>query len=76
MPAISSGIFGFPKELCATILFKVAIDFLRSQKNTSLTCIRFTNFDKPTVNVFRMHAESLANEPGLKVELSEQKSTL
>lgn len=29
IPAISSGIFGFPKEECAKIMFDVALEFLR-----------------------------------------------
>ncbi|KXJ27279.1 uncharacterized protein LOC110236553 [Exaiptasia diaphana] len=75
LPAISSGIFGFPKDLCAKILFTVAIDFLSSEENTSLTCVRFTNFDEPTVSVFKRHAQTLANKPGLVVELSENEKS-
>ena len=50
IPAISSGIFGFPKRLCAKILFDVAETFARERKDDStkreyLKEVRFTNFD-------------------------------
>lgn len=53
MPAVSSGIFGFPKPLCATIMFDTAREFAEEHSgNTSLKEIRFTNFDQATVDVF------------------------
>ncbi|CDW75525.1 UNKNOWN [Stylonychia lemnae] len=55
VPAISSGIFGFPRNLCAQILFDAAEEFCyqNQQDSTSLRYVRFTNFDKPTVDVFQ-----------------------
>ena len=52
MPAISSGIFGFPKDRCADILLQTTVDFLRSNEKTFLRTIRFCNFDKPTCSIF------------------------
>jgi O-acetyl-ADP-ribose deacetylase (regulator of RNase III) len=60
IPAISSGIFGFPKPLCAKVLFKAAEDFalnikasgLDPQEAVKLRRIRFTNFDTETTTVF------------------------
>lgn len=53
LPAISSGIFGFPKPLCAQIMFEVAIAFAKERgSSTTLREIRFTNFDEATVNIF------------------------
>lgn len=52
MPAISSGIFGFPKPLCAEILIDTALAFAVAHPDTPLREIRFTNFDQPTVEVF------------------------
>mmetsp|Transcript_38599 Transcript_38599/g.62535 ORF Transcript_38599/g.62535 Transcript_38599/m.62535 type:complete len:342 (-) Transcript_38599:358-1383(-) len=52
LPAISSGIFGFPKDLCAEILFDVAIKFAASHTESSVREIRFCNFDAPTVRYF------------------------
>ena len=46
MPAISSGIFGFDKELCARVLFDESERFVRAHGDTSLVEIRFTNFDQ------------------------------
>jgi len=52
LPAISSGIFGFPKDLCAKIMFSNVIAFCAKHPDTSLKEIRFTNFDYLTVNIF------------------------
>ena len=60
IPAISSGIFGFPKPLCAQVLFKAAEDFALNIKASGLDPleavklrrIRFTNFDTETTTVF------------------------
>jgi len=51
IPAISSGIFNFPKDLCAKILFQTAIDFCEGNPKT-VNEIRFTNFDAKTVEIF------------------------
>ena len=45
VPAISSGIFGFPKARCAKILFSAALESFRSEPNSSVQLVRFTNFD-------------------------------
>jgi O-acetyl-ADP-ribose deacetylase (regulator of RNase III) len=52
MPAISSGIFGFPKDRCAEILLQAALDFCAGHPNSPLREIRFTLIDDPTVEVF------------------------
>jgi len=53
LPAISSGIFGFPKEKCATVMFEMVRAYAKeNQGKTSLTEIRFTNFDDRTVDIF------------------------
>jgi len=52
LPAISSGIFGFPKDRCAAILVKTALEFCEQYPASSLREIRFTNIDEVTVNVF------------------------
>ena len=58
MPAISSGIFGFPKVLCAKTLFRAAEEFAASraddpEKRFYLKKVRFTNFDQETVGIFQ-----------------------
>ncbi len=51
-PAISAGIFGFPKERCAKILIDTAVKFLNQNPNTSIEEIRFCLYDEPTLNAF------------------------
>jgi O-acetyl-ADP-ribose deacetylase (regulator of RNase III) len=49
IPAISSGIFGFPKPLCAKTFFKAIEDFWikmnEDEEKLLLKEIRLTNFD-------------------------------
>ena len=52
LPAISSGIFGFPKDRCAEILLQAARDFCAERPDSPLREIRFTLIDDPTVEVF------------------------
>src|SRR5437588_245818 len=52
LPAISSGIFGFPKDRCAAILLQAARDFCAEHPDSPLREIRFTLIDDPTVAVF------------------------
>lgn len=52
MPAISSGLFGFPKSLCAEILVDAAVDWFAQHPDTTLRELRFTNIDGATVEVF------------------------
>jgi len=60
LPAISSGIFGFPKEKCATIMFDMAISYVKEKKGkTGLQEIRFTNFDDKTVELFDKECKKL-----------------
>ncbi|MCC6729611.1 MAG: macro domain-containing protein [Chthonomonadales bacterium] len=53
LPAISSGIFGFPKERCAEILLTEARRHFAEGADTRLRTIRFCLFDEPTVRAFR-----------------------
>ena len=59
LPAISSGIFGYPKELCAEICLKTAIRFYEHRPNSSVRLIRFTNIDTETVSIFHRTAVTL-----------------
>lgn len=49
MPAISSGIFGYPKRECAESLLGTAVEWIRTRKQTKLERIRFINIDEETV---------------------------
>lgn len=52
LPAISAGIFGFPKERCASILLDTAREFCEKHPDSSLREIRFVLFDEPTFQAF------------------------
>lgn len=53
MPAVSSGIFGFPKKACAKILIDTAIRFWSEHPDTTLEHIRMVNIDEPTFTYFK-----------------------
>jgi putative ATPase len=53
LPAISSGIFGYPKEDCAEVFFEVVPQYIREHKTTNLHVVRLSNFDYPTTAIFR-----------------------
>ncbi len=55
-PAISSGIFGFPKDLCAKVFFDTLVDYF-SKKSTSIELVRLTNIDEETSRIFKEEAE-------------------
>ena len=52
IPAISSGIFGFPKDRCANILLDESVKFLQNNK-TPLETIEFCIIDDETVFHFK-----------------------
>jgi O-acetyl-ADP-ribose deacetylase (regulator of RNase III) len=52
LPAISSGIFGYPKPRCAVVLFDSVIEWLNTHQDSTVKEVRFTNFDDVTVNTF------------------------
>jgi O-acetyl-ADP-ribose deacetylase len=54
IPAISSGIFGFPKDKCAKILVQESERFLKQNNNTSpIDIIEFCIYDNETLDCFR-----------------------
>jgi O-acetyl-ADP-ribose deacetylase (regulator of RNase III) len=53
MPAISSGIFGFPKERCADILVGNSYGFLTQKPESSLELVEFCVFDGETAGHFK-----------------------
>jgi O-acetyl-ADP-ribose deacetylase (regulator of RNase III) len=52
IPAISSGIFGFPKDRCAEILIRESAGYLKENPKTSLKEINICLFDDETVKIF------------------------
>jgi O-acetyl-ADP-ribose deacetylase (regulator of RNase III) len=59
MPAISSGIFGFPKDRCSKILVHESVRFLKENKETTLHTIEFCIFDDTTLSYFKKEFEKL-----------------
>jgi O-acetyl-ADP-ribose deacetylase (regulator of RNase III) len=59
MPAISSGIFGFPKDRCAEILVKEAVHYIKEHPGSSLEVIEFCVFDDETAGYFRKEFERI-----------------
>ena len=51
MPAISTGIYGFPKERAARIIFSV-IEAYFAENSSELKTVKLVLFDQPTVDVF------------------------
>lgn len=59
MPAISSGIFGFPKDRCAMILVKESIYYIQEYPENSLEVIEFCVFDDQTAGYFKKEFEKI-----------------
>lgn len=70
IPAISSGIFGYPKDLCANVLIASTLEFIDAHTFTSLKEIRFTNFDQETVMIVKN--ELIKASEGLNRQISQR----
>jgi O-acetyl-ADP-ribose deacetylase (regulator of RNase III) len=52
LPAISTGIFGFPKERAARIILGEIYNYLSQNSESRLEIVRLTLFDQGTLDVF------------------------
>jgi O-acetyl-ADP-ribose deacetylase (regulator of RNase III) len=52
LPAISSGIFGFPKQRCAEILLSTARDWLEAHPDSPVAQVDMINIDEETASIF------------------------
>ena len=52
-PAISTGIFGFPKERCAEIMKRTVMEYFRVTKSTSIERVYICLYDERTLDIFR-----------------------
>ena len=52
MPAISTGIFGFPKERAAKIIFETLETYFRENGSSGLEVIKLVLFDQSTADAF------------------------
>lgn len=58
LPAISTGIFGFPKDRAAHILLQAVADHWQAQPAGSLREVHVTLIDEPTLRVFATEFEA------------------
>lgn len=58
-PALSSGIFGFPKEHCAQILTATAAQYLREHGDGPVAQIDFVLYDEITAALFEQALQAL-----------------
>jgi O-acetyl-ADP-ribose deacetylase (regulator of RNase III) len=52
LPAISTGIFGFPKERAARVIFHAIQHYFDQNPDSNLQTVRLTLYDQSTVDVF------------------------
>ena len=57
MPGISSGIFCFPKPLCAQVMLRAIREWLSADPESSVNEVNACNIDARTAEVFRKEAE-------------------
>lgn len=51
-PAISTGIFGFPKDRAARLFFETIAAYFKQHKTTTIQLVRITLYDQPTLIAF------------------------
>lgn len=51
-PAISTGIFGFPKDRAAGVIMNATGDYLSQYSDTGIKQVRITLYDQPTIDAF------------------------
>lgn len=66
LPAISTGIFGFPKDRAARIILATILETLRNNPESSLNQVRLTLFDQETLEAFRVGWQEMVEEIGDK----------
>lgn len=61
-PAISTGIFGFPKDRAARVIYQAVHDYFNQNSESGLKDVRTVVFDQPTTDVFQTIWEEFHNE--------------
>jgi O-acetyl-ADP-ribose deacetylase (regulator of RNase III) len=52
LPAISTGIYGFPKDRAAEITFSVMEKYFDENSSSTVRTVKLVLYDQPTVDVF------------------------
>lgn len=58
LPAISTGIFGFPKDRAARVMLEAIRDYFAEHPRSKLDQVRLTLYDQPTLTAFLKEWES------------------
>lgn len=58
LPAISSGIYGCPKDMVAKILINTVVEYLKNQE-TTLETVEFCLFDEDTYRYFKQEFDKI-----------------
>jgi len=61
-PAISTGIFGFPKDRCAKIMLRTAVDYLK--KGSKIERVIFCLYDDETYRIFSEELKRIQSQLG------------
>lgn len=64
LPAISTGIFGFPKDRAAGVILDAVDAFCAQGQGSAVVDIRITLFDQPTVDAFAQAYSVRWSDPG------------
>jgi O-acetyl-ADP-ribose deacetylase len=59
IPAISTGIFGFPKERAAKVIFRALEDYFQNKAASRPGLVRLTLFDEPTLSAFLLEWQAM-----------------
>jgi len=80
IPAISSGIFGFPVSLCAQLIFSAVHDYFKHCLNTGkqgLQRIRLVNWDAPTTSYMQAEFDfiTMTSLPSLECDICQDSNS-
>ena len=64
IPAVSAGIFGFPKDRCAKILVGETTAFLKNKAASTLELVEFCIFDQETYGYFKAEMDKIRGKSG------------
>ena len=62
IPAISSGIYGMPKDVSARVLIGTTVEYLHHHPDSPLRTVQFCNIDEVTVKAFEAQAPLVLGE--------------